>query len=155
MSYARCLLIVPNRCTLLKRHFSVLAPDASNRVNTVQCYWKWMGPFFLQIAHKSCLFSRSSDSGFPQLLENLWNSGLFQEHGKIIDFHKKSWIFFKMKESWKKSLNLKIGLALPRWMGKKCLYFIVCIYIIWFVWVFVLFCLYIYIYIWHHLAPVS
>ena len=40
-------------------------------------------------------------TGFPQLLKNHWNSDLFQDHGKIIEFHEKFLKFVKMKKSWK------------------------------------------------------
>ena len=35
-------------------------------------------------------------SGFPQLLKNHWNSDLFQDHGKIIEF----WISYSWKNHW-------------------------------------------------------
>ena len=34
-------------------------------------------------------------AGFPQLLKNHWNSDLFQDHGKIIEFHEKFLKFVK------------------------------------------------------------
>ena len=68
-------------------------------------------------------------TGFPQLLKNHWNSDLFQDHGKIIEFHEKLLKFVEMKKSWKnhwildqslmeKSLNSEIGIVLTNYMGK-------------------------------------
>ena len=70
-----------------------------------------------------------SKTGFPQLLKNHWNSDLFQDHGKIINFHEKFLKFVKMKKSWKnhwildqlimeKSLNSEIDIVLTNNMGK-------------------------------------
>ena len=67
--------------------------------------------------------------GFPQLLKNHWNSDLFQDHGKIIEFYEKFLKFVKMKKSWKnhwisdqllmeKSLNSEIDMVLSNYMGK-------------------------------------
>ena len=69
------------------------------------------------------------NSGFPQLLQNHWNSDLFQDHGKIIEFHENFLQFIKIKESWKnhwlldqllmeKSLNCEIDVVLTNYMGK-------------------------------------
>ena len=40
-------------------------------------------------------------AGFPQLLKNHWNMDLFQDHGKIIEFHEKFLKFVEMKKPWK------------------------------------------------------
>ena len=80
----------------------------------------WTGHKSLQI---------SIYTGFPQLLKNHWNSDLFQDHGKIIEFHKKYLKFVKMKKSWKnqwildqllieKSLNSEINIVLTNYTGK-------------------------------------
>ena len=72
-----------------------------------------------------------TQSGFPHLLKNHWNSDLFQDHGKIIEFHEKFLKFVKMKKSgenhwildqllmekWK-SLNSQIDIVLTNYMGK-------------------------------------
>ena len=69
------------------------------------------------------------NTGFPQLLKNHWNSDLFQDHGKVIEFHEKFLKFLKMKKSWKnhwilnqllmeKSLNSEIDIVLTYYMGK-------------------------------------
>ena len=74
-------------------------------------------------------FDETSGTGFPQLLKNHWNSGLFQDHGKIFEFHEKFLEFIKIKESWKnhwifyqllmeKSLNSEIDVVLTNYMGK-------------------------------------
>ena len=68
-------------------------------------------------------------SGFPQLLKNHWNLDQFEDHGKIIKFHKKFLKFVKMKKSWKnhwilgqllmeKSLNSEIDIVSTNYMGK-------------------------------------
>ena len=68
-------------------------------------------------------------TGFPQILKNHWNSYLFQDHGKIIEFHEKLLKFAKMKKSWKnhwildqllmeKSLNSEIDIVLTDYLGK-------------------------------------
>ena len=68
-------------------------------------------------------------AGFPQLLKNHWNSDLFQDHGKIIEFHEKFLKFGEMKKSgnnhWildqslmEKSLNSEIDIVLTNYMGK-------------------------------------
>ena len=68
-------------------------------------------------------------TGFPQLLKNHWNSDLFQDHEKIIEFHEKFLKFVKMKKSWKnhwilnqllmeKSLNSETDIVLTYYMGK-------------------------------------
>ena len=62
-------------------------------------------------------------AGFPQLLKNHWNWDLFQDHGKIIEFHEKILKFVEMKKSWKyhwisdqllmeKSLNCGVDIVL-------------------------------------------
>ena len=66
--------------------------------------------------------------GFPQLLKNHWNSDLFQDHGKIIEFHEKFLKFVNIEKSWKnhlildqllmeKSLNSEIDIVLTNYMG--------------------------------------
>ena len=64
-------------------------------------------------------------TGFPQLLKNHWNSYLFQDHWKIIEFHEKFVKFVKMRKSSKKwdqllkekSLNSEIDMVLTNDMG--------------------------------------
>ena len=53
-------------------------------------------------------------TGFPQLLKNHLNSDLFQDHGKIIEFHEKFLKFVKME----KSLNSEIDIVLTYYMGE-------------------------------------
>ena len=43
----------------------------------------WLGPWWRQRTSNGSLLSLS---GFPQLWTNHWNSDLFQDHGKIIEF---------------------------------------------------------------------
>ena len=63
------------------------------------------------------------------VMKNHWNSDLFQDHGKVIEFHEKLLKFVKMKKSWKnhwildqllmeKSLNYEIDMFLTNYMGK-------------------------------------
>ena len=70
-----------------------------------------------------------ASAGFPQLLKIHWNSDLFQDHGKIIEFHEKFLKFVKMKKSWKnhwildklvmeKSWNSEIDIVLTNYKGK-------------------------------------
>ena len=81
-------------------------------------------------------------AGFPQLLKNHWNSDLFQDHGKIIEFHEKLLKFVKMKKSWKnpwileqllmeKSLNYEIDMFLTNYGVNKYVFYICIIY--WFI----------------------
>ena len=49
--------------------------------------------------YKDSFTSQKVLTGFPQLLKNHLNSDLFQDHGKIIEFHEKLLKFVK------KSLN--------------------------------------------------
>ena len=60
--------------------------------------WSSSGRRVLCSILKNFPLSTVSKAGFPQLLKNHWNSDLFQDHGKIIEFHEK---FVKMQKSWK------------------------------------------------------
>ena len=64
------------------------------------------------------------DPGFPQLLKIHWNSDLFQDHGKIIEFHEKFLKFVKMEKYWiwdqllmEKSWNSEIDIVLTNYRG--------------------------------------
>ena len=76
-----------------------------------------------------CIFVLYDNAGFPQLLKNQWNSDLFQDHGKIIEFHEKFLKFVEMKKSWnnhwildqllmEKSLNSEIEIVSTNYMDK-------------------------------------
>ena len=84
-----------------------------------------IGSHWLGASLESALVS----TGFPQLLKNHWNSDLFQDHGKIIEFYEKFLKFVKMKKSWKnhwisdqllmeKSLNSEIDIVLTKHIDK-------------------------------------
>ena len=88
--------------------FDALVVETSKR-RIILCYRiQWVQPkitSYNTCLHLKCQISVTngvfSTPGFPQLLKNHWNSDLFQDHGKIIEFHEMILKFVKMKKSWK------------------------------------------------------